>query len=360
MVFRTYKKGKMICENDVGSEQHVKGKVVRLLEMKNLSVIPIKLKEEFDVYKQYLISCKGNKLVKEPIKESEPVIENLSEPIVEFETNNECLNEKVMKMIDINTHLHSEVDYTGYSHRKRRPIRPTPITPSTFNNIIKKPKFMNLTTAFNINKITPESIITKNEDLRFQPLILSNHITLKSYKSNRISANIKKPIKLTFIKFHDQIKPPTFCVYKKSNQRITYKKIDFITNYDVDSDENWIYEDGESIDSEDSVSEEEVSEDNEWIDKEGAVVTSMKYKKPEILHENIVIEYFKVFDESYMEIQLKRESKFDEGLEDSLKERLKCGRNREDICRNFAAEHNIIVGVVRQKSKEFKEQINEK
>lgn len=349
MVWRTYKEGKMISEEKVGSESNKKRGTVRLLEMTDLDEIPDSLRNEFEAYKVSVIdkTCSKKQITlcgTELGQKEQECIKKEVDKLGSLPNADQVMNSSAL--------FYSEVDYRGYSQRKKRgkAILPLPILPEQ-----KKKKFMNLTVSFNINKIEQPRCTTPNMNLRFQPISLTHHITTYSHKTSRVSGTYEKPLKLTFIKFHDQIKPPTFCAVKKAGERITFKRISNVSNYDVDSDENWIYEDGESIDSSDTESEEEASDDDGWIDKSDVVETSMKYKKPEIMFVDIKIEYYKEFSEDYLNIPLKREIKFNENLVDLLRERLDCGKSREDVCRNFAAEFNIVIGAVRQKTKELKE-----
>ncbi|KAI5171962.1 hypothetical protein NEFER03_1227 [Nematocida sp. LUAm3] len=108
----------------------------------------------------------------------------------------------------------------------------------------------------------------------------------KNQKTIRRSPYIRKPIRMVFIKHHQQIKPPYYHVKKQSPliTRSTTKKILREEEYAYDSDEEWIEGDGESIDEDSYESEEEEEGPNEWIEEDVNEVLFSRGKLPKMDH----------------------------------------------------------------------------
>ncbi|KAM0686405.1 hypothetical protein COBT_002371 [Conglomerata obtusa] len=168
----------------------------------------------------------------------------------------------------------------------------------------------------------------------------------KTSINNDLMANSVLGIsKITFIKFHDQIRPPLYEIKKKIGNRNTLKKIKDV-NYEYDSDAEWIYEEGESVDISETESEETPrSDDSEWIEKdenEIGIVSGKKYEKPLLQECNAIFDIF-VHDEEWLNIPLKKRDFFPE----DLVEKLRLYTGKEDfIVKKFALEHRINNSIV--------------
>ncbi|KAI5125401.1 hypothetical protein NEPAR04_0334 [Nematocida parisii] len=85
---------------------------------------------------------------------------------------------------------------------------------------------------------------------------------------------ISIPTRMVFYQIHGQIRPPFYAVKDSKNAlnpahtRNSCRKILPEEEYLYDSEEEWVEEDGESIDKDSSESDEEESEDAEWVEKD--------------------------------------------------------------------------------------------
>lgn len=282
--------------------------------------------------------------------------ENLKIKILRNKKSNHKLKKIESKLdLPVNTEPCSEIDFVTLKRKSLQEMGKKKKTSTS----------LNITKAFNLTKV--ETIQeTKAEHVRFLPIKTNsqNKFVLHDPRFNkrftfRKRKEIVNPIRLTFIKFHDQIRPPIYSAIEKTNQRITFKKINQVQDYDYDSDAEWIYEDGDDIDMSDETETEEYSEseDNEWIDKEGEeaqqVETKKVYMKPEVIFTPTNFIFFKEFNDSYLELPLARRNFIPEDLIELLTERTINCKNKEELCRKFSSEYRIINSVVIKKMKEI-------
>lgn len=207
---------------------------------------------------------------------------------------------------------------------------------------------------YNFTKLeTKENEIDKT--LRFKPIYTDPKMTFKFNDLRfrrrftlRRQKEINCPVKLTFVKFHDQIKPPVYEKVDKKRNRNTLKVIENV-DYEFDSDAEWIYEDGESVDISESESDEDTTTDDDWIEKDGEEVVK-KYEKAMICFDNVGFDIWKT-DEDWLNIPLRKTSVFPE----ELTEKLRMMEGRDDvIVKRFALEHRIVNNTVAKKLKEIK------
>ncbi|KAG0436187.1 hypothetical protein DMUE_4344 [Dictyocoela muelleri] len=137
---------------------------------------------------------------------------------------------------------------------------------------------------------------------KFEPLGLFYPITFdkraivydktKTYDINftlRKRNDIVKPVRRTFVKFHDQIRPPFYGIITKYNTKNTLETLGVVDDYDYDSDLEWEYEDAESLSS----TEEDESEDDDYeVEQEDSdeEPTVREYRIPIPFKPNLVFE----------------------------------------------------------------------
>lgn len=131
---------------------------------------------------------------------------------------------------------------------------------------------------------------------QFMPVDLNNSTFL--YNKNKVVLDTQRkrndlvnPVKLQFIKHFDQRRPPIYKVKNKIlKNKLSYKRMPEILNYDDDSSAEW---DAASTETEVSVSDESIEQEqeNDWIEKDSSESDEVKYgKKPTISYKPINIE----------------------------------------------------------------------
>ncbi|TBU04248.1 putative chromatin assembly factor [Hamiltosporidium magnivora] len=167
---------------------------------------------------------------------------------------------------------------------------------------------------------------------RFIPLIFDENVTV--YKSNdprfqgqftlRKPKDIENPKKLTFIKFHDSIRPPFYGFKDKINCKNSLQKLSDSIDYEFDSEIEWEdTEDADDIGSTDEEEEEDSYSNNDWIDSNSeSEEEGFIGKKPYLVFPNSIFLKFTEFDQNFLKIPLFEFSKFPEELIPLLKESL--------------------------------------
>ncbi|TBU00241.1 putative chromatin assembly factor [Hamiltosporidium magnivora] len=167
---------------------------------------------------------------------------------------------------------------------------------------------------------------------RFIPLIFDENVTV--YKRNdprfqgqftlRKPKDIENPKKLTFIKFHDSIRPPFYGFKDKINCKNSLQKLSDSIDYEFDSEIEWEdTEDADDIGSTDEEEEEDSYSNNDWIDSNSeSEEEGFIGKKPYLVFPNSIFLKFTEFDQNFLKIPLFEFSKFPEELIPLLKESL--------------------------------------
>ncbi|TBU11779.1 putative chromatin assembly factor [Hamiltosporidium tvaerminnensis] len=165
---------------------------------------------------------------------------------------------------------------------------------------------------------------------RFIPLIFDENVTV--YKRNdprfqgqftlRKPKDIENPKKLTFIKFHDSIRPPFYGFKDKINCKNSLQKLSDSIDYEFDSEIEWEdTEDADDIGSTDEEEEEDSYSNNDWIDSNSeSEEEGFIGKKPYLVFPNSIFLKFTEFDQNFLKIPLFEFSKFPEELIPLLKE----------------------------------------
>lgn len=112
------------------------------------------------------------------------------------------------------------------------------------------------------------------------------HMFWGKIDSMRRSEQLVQPVRMVFFKMHSQVRPP-YHAKRQSRKNVqlrrdTTAKMQHVGDYGYDSDEEWIAEEGESIDSIESeeAEEEEEGELEEWIEPDKEEFTFSGRKLP--------------------------------------------------------------------------------
>ncbi|EHY65837.1 hypothetical protein NERG_01444 [Nematocida ausubeli] len=104
----------------------------------------------------------------------------------------------------------------------------------------------------------------------------------------RLCKEISKPVRMVFYQIHGQIRPSFYAVKPSTyapnilHTRNTIRKILQPEEYLYDSEEEWIEEDGESIDKESEESDDDESGNAEWVEEDTNTPFFSKGQLPEI------------------------------------------------------------------------------
>jgi len=189
----------------------------------------------------------------------------------------------------------------------------------------------------------------KVENVRFQPIKNTVKIPKNKRFTFRCNKDIVKACRLTYIKFHDQLRPPTYCHLEKEGNRNSLKKLDI--DYEFDSDCEWIVEEGESVDSETRSVDDHSSITEEWIEKDSGEVEKRGYKKPEIEIIDVPFVVLKEISNEF-ELPLLKRDDVPEELVCVLKEKLQ-ELTRNEAEKRFGYEFRIHHSAVKRKVNEI-------
>ncbi|EJW01452.1 hypothetical protein EDEG_00444 [Edhazardia aedis USNM 41457] len=247
----------------------------------------------------------------------------------------------------------------------------------------KMSQSLDLAQFFNLKKVEKKTEIEENDGIRFKPLEKTYDFEFK-YFDNRFqkifTVRKKRDIrhheinkKITFVKFHDQIKPPIYEIRDKVGNRISHKRIiEMFIDYEKDSDDDWFVEEGEDIDTDtsDTISEDtEVSEsESDWTDKEnepdfedsrycGNEVKYI-YKKPEINFNVPKTEFFKNFDPKCLSVPLLRSKTVSDELKVHFINEYSNRKNKDEFIKEFGLEYRVVNSALVKLVKDKKVNLN--
>ncbi|KAF9762713.1 hypothetical protein NGRA_1803 [Nosema granulosis] len=177
-----------------------------------------------------------------------------------------------------------------------------------------------------LNFVTKEKKKTVSVDSkkRFEPIDFDSSVYVyklnnPNFESLRRRKDLVNPVKMMFIKFSEDIRPP---IYKqtgnKANHKISYEKI--FKDIDYDEESTWEDDpDAESIDSEESEEEDSSSGVMEFVEADSGEQEKKRIKKPNLTFPTVKIEINNEYDPLFKNLPIRPTKDIPEFIKDKLK-----------------------------------------
>lgn len=206
-----------------------------------------------------------------------------------------------------------------------------------------------------LNFITKEKRKTVEVDnrKRFVPIEFDSSVYVyklnnPNFESIRRRKDLVNPVKMMFIKFCEDIRPP---IYRQSDNKLSHKisYVKILNDVDYDEESTWEDDpDAESIDSDDSEEEESASEDNEFIEADSGEQEKKRVKKPVMSFPVVKIETNKEFDPLFRQLPIVPTKLIPDFIKDKLKEDFNLSDKNPSIFKRLSKKYLVVESALKE------------